>query len=200
MLYISLFIAGFILILTPGPVFMANITLIAEKGRMESVKLSSGALFGDAFWLFLTFLFLIEANRFPEWLFTSLALACGAYIIYLSYKIYAHAKDAIKNKIFENPIRDGLVIGFLNPKSYPVMVAIFSVPLIDYLDTLSWSNVTPLFIASLMGFIASYGFLIITAGFPVIKNFYKSHITKFSYGFAAIFFYFGTALIWEVFQ
>jgi len=58
-LYISLFIAGVIIIITPGPFFVASISLISERGRIEGLKLISGALLGDAFWLFLTFVFFI---------------------------------------------------------------------------------------------------------------------------------------------
>ncbi len=199
MLYISLFIAGFILILTPGPVFMANITLVAQKGRLEALKLSSGALLGDLFWLALVFISFVKANDFPPIIFNGLSLLCGAYIIYLAYKIYAHAKDPVANEIFENPFKDGIVVGFLNPKSYPVMAAIFAAPIYANINNFSWADLPFLLLISGLGFIASYALAIFIIGFPPIKSFYKRYATQFSYAFAAIFCYFGVSLLLKVF-
>ena len=49
-LYLNLFVAAFIYIITPGPVFLAIITLVSEKGRLQGIKLVSGAIFGCMLW------------------------------------------------------------------------------------------------------------------------------------------------------
>jgi len=197
MLALSLFIAGVIIIITPGPVFVASISLISERGRLEGLKLILGALMGDAFWLFLTFLFFIESNRLPEYVFPILAIICGMYIFYLAYKLYAHAKDTIKNKIFNRPFVDGLAVGFLNPKTYPVNIAIFSALIYDYIETMTWANFPFVFMVSMLGFMIGYLIINLIAGFDPIKRFYKKHLRYFSYLFAAIFVYFGLMIIYE---
>ena len=197
MLYISLFIAGVIIIITPGPFFVASISLISERGRIEGLKLISGALLGDAFWLFLTFVFFIEASRLPSLFFPILATLCALYIFYLAYKLFAHAKDAVKNKIFDKPFYDGLAVGFLNPKTYPVNIAIFSALVFDFLENMSWEDFPTIFFFSMLGFVAGYLFVNLIAGVNGVKNFYKRNLPFFSYLFSAVFLYFGITLIYE---
>ena len=199
MLYFSLFLAGTIIILTPGPVFIASISLIAERGRIEGLKLISGALLGDSVWLFLTFLFFIEANRLPDTFFPILAIACALYIFYLGYKLFKHAKDIDQNKVFNKPFKDGLMVGLLNPKTYPVNIAIFSALVFEYLDSMTWADFPIVFLFATLGFLSGYLFINFTAGFTFIKDFYKKHISYFSYLFSAVFVYFGLTLLKEAF-
>ncbi|MEM8833147.1 MAG: LysE family transporter [Pseudomonadota bacterium] len=199
MLAFNLFLAGVIIILTPGPVFVASISLISERGRLEGLKLISGALIGDAFWLFLTFLFFIEASRLPDYFFPVLAICCAFYIFYLAYKLYAHAKDKIKNKVFKKPFYDGLAVGLLNPKTYPVNIAIFSALIYDYIETMTWGDFPFVFAVAMFGFFSGYLIINLIAGFSKIKDFYKQHLSGFSYLFSAIFVYFGIMLIYEAF-
>ena len=163
------------MLLTPGPVFIANIALISQEGRLKGLQLMSGALMGDILWLFLTCLFIIEANRLPESLFNILAVICGLYILYLAYKIYQGGKDKHKARIFKRPFIDGLMLGVLNPKSYPVFVAVFSTMVFEYISGMTWNDFPAIFFFSLLGFIVAYTFILLTAGFQTIKNFYSNN-------------------------
>ena len=197
-LYLSLFVAAVIYIITPGPVFLAIITLVSDRGRFEGLKLISGAIFGCMVWLFLTCLFFIEANRLPYWFFDFLAISCALYLFFLAYRMFMRAKDIAKNKIFERPFRDGLIIGFLNPKSYPVMISVFSALVFSNIENMSWGDFPSIFLFAVMGFAAGYLFVVYTAGIKIIKNFYKEHIKSLSYAFSGIFAYFGLMLLMEI--
>ena len=199
MLYFNLFLAGFIMIMTPGPVFVANIALISQKGRIEGAKLMAGATIGDMLWLLLTCLFIIEANRLPDLLFNVFAIICGVYILYLAFRIFEGAKNKQKARVFNRPFVDGLMLGVFNPKSYPVFVAVFSALVFDYISQMKWADFPSIFIFSLLGFIVAYGLILTLAGFKSIKDFYNKNFKYFSYLFSAIFVYFGLSLIIGIF-
>lgn len=198
MLYLNVFFAAYIILLTPGPVFLANLSLISTEGRLKGLQLMSGAFIGDAMWLFLVFISLIEADLLPPLFFNTLGLLCGSYIIYLAHRIYQSAKSEKKITAFKRPFIDGLLLGILHPKSYPAFLAIFSAMTFKYLQDVSWGDVPAIYLCGLLGFIASYMTVLFFAGIPVVKNFYQNNVVKLSYLFAAIFTYFGLSLIWGV--
>ena len=198
MLYLNIFFVAYILLLTPGPIFLANLSLISTEGRFKGLQLMSGALIGDAMWLFLVFVSLIEADLLPPLFFNGLGIICGLYIIYLAFRIYKSAKSENKIRTFKRPFIDGLLLGVLHPKSYPVFLAIFSAMTFNYLEDVSWGDVPAIFFCGLLGFIASYLTALFFAGIPFVKNFYQNNIQNLSYLFAAIFVYFGISLIWDV--
>ncbi len=198
MLYLNVFIAGFLILLTPGPVFVANLSLISTQGRLKGLQLMSGAFIGDALWFFLVCLSFIKANLLPDIFFNGLGLLCGLYIIYLGYLIYKSAKNKTQIQAFKRPFIDGLLLGILHPKSYAAFLAIFSVMVFNYLDSVTWADFFPIFLSGLLGFICAYGVVLLFAGFPIVKNFYQANFQKLSYLFAVIFIYFGFSLIWDV--
>jgi len=199
MLYLNLFLAGYLIILTPGPVFVANLSLISREGRFKGLQLMSGALIGDMLWLSLTVLTLIESRLLPPLLFKGLAIVCGLYITYLAYKIYNAARLENEVRIFTKPFVDGLLLGLLNPKSYAAFLAIFSAMVLKHIDSLSWADFPAIFLFGVLGFIASYGTVLFFAGFKVVKDFYSNNFKNLSYLFATIFVYFGVTLIIGVF-
>lgn len=198
MLYFNLFLAGFLILLTPGPVFVANLSLISTQGRLKGFQFMSGAFIGDALWFFLVCLSFIKANLLPDIFFNGLGLLCGFYIIYLGYLIYKSARNNSDVRVFKRPFIDGLLLGILHPKSYAAFLAIFSVMVFNHLDKVTWADFPAIFASGLAGFIAAYAVVLLFAGFPLIKNFYQSNFQKLSYLFAFIFIYFGASLIWDV--
>lgn len=198
MLYFNIFMAGFLILLTPGPVFVANLSLISTQGRFKGLQLMSGALIGDALWFFLVCLSFIQANLLPDSFFNGIGLLCGLYIIYLGYLIYKSAHNKNEIRTFKRPFIDGLLLGILHPKSYAAFLAIFSVMVFNHLESVTWIDLPTIFAAGLLGFIAAYAVVLLFAGFPFVKNFYQRNFQKLSYLFAIIFIYFGASLIWDV--
>ncbi len=194
-LYFNLFLAGYLMLLTPGPIFVANLSLISREGRLKGFQLMSGALIGDMLWLALTFLSLIESDLLPPILFKGLAVVCGLYIMHLGYKVYKAANLKNEARIFKKPFVDGLLLGILHPKSYPAFLAIFSALIFKHIDSLTWADFPAMFLFGTLGFIASYGTTLFFAGFKPVKDFYNNNFKYLSYFFAFIFIYFGVSLI-----
>ena len=92
------------------------------------------------------------------------------------------------------------MVGLLNPKTYPVNIAIFSALVFDYLEDMSWADFPSIFLFATLGFSGGYLFINFIAGVKGVKNFYKNHVRHFSYLFAAIFVYFGIVLIHEAWK
>ncbi len=199
MLYFSLFLAGYLILLTPGPVFVANLSLISREGRLKGLQLMAGAFIGDALWLALTCLTLIESDLLPPTLFNILAIICGSYIIYLAYKIYKSASLEHGNITFKRPFIDGLMLGVFHPKSYAAFLAIFSALALEHMEYVTWGDFPVIFLFGAIGFIASYATVLFFAGFKVIKSFYNNNFKYLSYLFATIFVYFGVTLIIGIF-
>ena len=160
----------------------------------------SGAFIGDALWLFLVFTSLIEADLLPPIFFKGLGIVCGSYIIYLAYRIYQGAKQESKVQTFKRPFFDGLMLGILHPKSYPVFLAVFSAVVYKHLQDVSWLDLPLILFFGLLGFVFSYMTVLFFAGIPMVKNFYQNNVEKLSYLFAAIFVYFGLTLFYEVWK
>lgn len=200
MLYFNVFLVAYVILLTPGPVFLANLALISTEGRLKGLQLMSGAFVGDMFWLFLVFVSLIEADLLPPLFFKSLGLVCGSYIIYLAYRIYKGAQSESKIQTFKRPFIDGLLLGILHPKSFPVFLAVFSSVVFKYLKDISWIDLPLILLFGLLGFIASYLTVLFFAGIPLIKNFYQNNVERLSYLFAMVFVYFGVSLLYEVWK
>lgn len=197
MLYLNVFFAGFLILLTPGPVFIANLSLISNEGRLKGLQLMLGALIGDALWFFLVCLSFVQANLLSPIVFNALGIACGSYIIYLAYRIYKSAQSNNAVPMFKRPFVDGLMLGILHPKSYIAFLAIFSVMVFNHISDVTWQDLPAIFASGLAGFIAAYGVVLLFAGFKPVKNFYKKNFKILSYLFSIIFVYFGLLLIWN---
>ena len=195
----SIIFAGFLYITTPGPVFLATITTISEKGIPAAIKLMSGAIVGCAFWLFFTSASFIEADKLPPIIFESLTLACGLYLFFLAYKMARHAHNPAKEHVFHRPIIDGMTLSFLNPKAYPVMLSVFSAIILNAQTPLTWHDFPWFFLAALCGFICGYVFMLAFFSLPIFTKLYLKHKEIISYAFALIYCGFGGLLITSLF-
>ncbi len=189
------FIAGFVYIVSPGPVFLAILSIVSEKGRRSGVSFAAGAFFGDIVWLLLTFLFLIGASRVPELVLMILSGACAFYLFWLGYKMITAARSSGSGRIFPHPFKNGVTLGVLNPKSYPVLISVFSALVLYESNWLSFHNLPMLMSFSCIGFIAGYGVMIAVAGFRPVKSIYVKNLKAFSIVFGLVFIGFGIKLL-----
>ena len=192
---LALLFAGFVYIVTPGPVFLAIISLVSDKGKTTGFKFVTGAIFGCMVWLAFTCASLIEADKLPDELFILLALACASYLFFLGSKMLIRSVKNERKVIFEKPFRDGLLLALLNPKSYPVMTSVFGGIAIYYVDLMNWSKFLEIFLFSVLGFALGYGFMVLMASFQTIKKIYTKNLCIVSMCFGLIFVYFGVILI-----
>ena len=107
---------------TPGPIIIVIITLSSQKGFLKTLHFIYGGIIGSIL-NFSIFLFLttkmLHTYDFLQIIMKNLSLI---YIFYLAYKILSshHIQDnpkALKN------FKDGLLIGFFNPKTYMTAVS-----------------------------------------------------------------------------
>ena len=106
--------------------------------------------------------------------------------------------DAVK-RVFERPFFDGFALGFFNPKSYPVMLSVFSALLLQRYQPLDWSAFPSFFIFSLLGFAIGYCFMVTMAGVSIFSKFYVKNIKLYSYAFGLLYIGFGAHLLLNTF-
>jgi threonine/homoserine/homoserine lactone efflux protein len=197
---IALVFAGFVYIVTPGPVFLSILSFVPEKGRIEGVKFTFGAIFGGSMWLAFTCVSLVESDRLPRALFVVLGLVCAFYLFFLAAKMFLKSAKNKNSVVFKRPIYDGLVMSVLNPKAYPVMTSVVGGIMLQYEGLLQWSNFGEIFVLVFVGFVLGYVFMVMVSSFKVIKIVYAKHIRVVSMLFGGIFAYFGAILIMGVFS
>jgi threonine/homoserine/homoserine lactone efflux protein len=191
---LSLYVAGFIYIVTPGPVFLAILCLVAEKGFKEGLKFISGAIIGCIFWFSFTYITLTKANLLPDIVFKFLTLMSSTYLFYLSYKMITKTLNNPNKILFKKPFYDGVIMSFLNPKSYPVMLAVFGSIILSK-NFQGNQNFIELSFYSILGFWSGYIFMITVANFKFITIFFINNIRVFRIIFGFIFIYFATLLL-----
>lgn len=197
---LSVILSGLLYILTPGPVFLSILTLVAERGRFMAVRFLTGSWLGTSFWLVFTTASIIEASRLPPVILTTLSSACGIYLCWLAYKMLQNARKPGSVIIFKRPTLDGLTLGFLNPKSYPVMLSVFSALLLGQHETMTWENFPKFYLLAVSGMIMAYGFLITLFGFKVFKRFYLRFSVPITYLFSILYLGFGLNLLVNAFK
>jgi threonine/homoserine/homoserine lactone efflux protein len=171
------------------------LSVVSEKGRKAATNFASGAFLGDIVWLFLTCLFLIGASRVPALFFSVLTGACALYLFWLGHKMIVASGNSSTGTIFRHPFADGIALGLLNPKSYPVLISVFSALVLNDSFRLSLQNLPALMTFSCLGFVAGYGAMIAVAGVGPVKSLYARNVRVFSVGFGLIFIGFGIKLL-----
>ena len=197
---LSVILSGLLYILTPGPIFLSLLTLVAERGRFMAVRFLTGSLIGTSFWLVFTTASIIEASRLPSMVLTTLSSACGIYLCWLAYKMLQNARKPGSVIIFKRPTLDGLTLGFLNPKSYPVMLSVFSALILGQQQSLSWETFPSFYALAISGMILAYGLLITVFGFKIFKRFYIAFSVPITYLFSVLYLGFGLNLIINAFK
>jgi threonine efflux protein len=190
-------LAGFLYIATPGPVFLAIMTLVAERGRTAVLRFLAGSLIGTSFWLVFTTASIIEAHRLPPALLDVLALACSAYLGWIAYKMFRNARAPGSVRIFHRPTLEGTALGFLNPKSYPVMMSVFSALILGRGAPITWADFPAFFSLAFCGFILGHLVLVSAFGIGAFKRVYARFAEQICYAFSALYLGFGLHLLWQ---
>ncbi len=198
--FIASLLAGFFYIFSPGPVFVSILSLVCDEGRRAGVRFAMGAFIGDALWIALTYLFLIGASSVSPMLLVLINAFCGIYLLFLAWKMTKSAllgKTAQAGTVSRSYLQ-GIMLGVMNPKSYPVAISLFTALLKDDKNALALGALPMLMFSAILGIVLAYWIEIVLAGLDHFRDFYKTHTKIFQLAFAAIFALFGVNLLWGI--
>jgi threonine/homoserine/homoserine lactone efflux protein len=168
--------AGAIVVLTPGPAVLALLGIGAAQGRRAGAGFLVGHLVGDTLWAMLALTALIGARVIAPVVFQTLAVICGAYLLYLGVRAVLVRRDAsgqVSTSV-RRPLHRGLMFGITNPKSYPVTLSVFTALLAGNLESLTVSNAPLLLGAVFIGFLVADAILIWLVGTPPLRRLYRA--------------------------
>jgi threonine/homoserine/homoserine lactone efflux protein len=168
--------AGAIVVLTPGPAVLALLGIGAAQGRRAGAGFLVGHLVGDTLWAMLALTALIGARVIAPVVFQTLAVICGAYLLYLGVRAVLVRRDATGqvSTSVRRPLHRGLMFGITNPKSYPVTLSVFTALLAGNLESLTAANAPLLLGAVFIGFLVADAILIWLVGTPPLRRLYRA--------------------------
>jgi threonine/homoserine/homoserine lactone efflux protein len=88
----SVFAAGFVYAVTPGPGVLAVLSIGAARGRLAAAKFLGGHCAGDIVWYTLASASIIGVSSIGERVFQILGLVSGCYLIYLGVQALRHGR------------------------------------------------------------------------------------------------------------
>ncbi|HYI73346.1 MAG TPA: LysE family translocator [Skermanella sp.] len=191
--------AGAIVVLTPGPAVLALLGIGAAQGRRAGAGFLVGHLVGDTLWAMLALTALIGARVIAPVVFQTLAVICGAYLLYLGMRAVLVRRDATGqvSTSVRRPLHRGLMFGITNPKSYPVTLSVFTALLAGNLESLTAANAPLLLGAVFIGFLVADAILIWLVGTPPLRRLYRAGEIWIVRATGVMFIGFAVATLWQ---
>jgi threonine/homoserine/homoserine lactone efflux protein len=191
--------AGAIVVLTPGPAVLALLGIGAAQGRRAGAGFLIGHLVGDTLWSMLALTALIGARVIAPVVFQTLAIVCGAYLLYLGMRAVLVRRDATGqvSTSVRRPLHRGLMFGITNPKSYPVTLSVFTALLAGNLESLTVANAPLLLGAVFVGFLVADAILIWLVGTPPLRRLYRAGEIWIVRATGVMFIGFAVATLWQ---
>jgi threonine/homoserine/homoserine lactone efflux protein len=191
--------AGAIVVLTPGPAVLALLGIGAAQGRRAGAGFLIGHLVGDTLWSMLALTALIGAKVIAPVVFQTLAVVCGAYLLYLGMRAVLVRRDATGqvSTSVRRPLHRGLMFGITNPKSYPVTLSVFTALLAGNLESLTVANAPLLLGAVFVGFLVADAILIWLVGTPPLRRLYRAGEIWIVRATGVMFIGFAVATLWQ---
>lgn len=120
--------------MSPGPSFILVAKTAVAKSRMEGFGVSIGLAFGAVFFALMAIFGLYAVIETVPFLYGFLKLLGGTYLLFLAYKMWKHADEALdiemaleqKPKSFMKAVLFGLVTQLSNPKTAIIIGSIFA--------------------------------------------------------------------------
>ena len=190
-------VAGGAYTLAPGPAFLALLGIGAGSGRRAGAWFLAGHFAGDVCWATLALVAIIGAKTIGTTIFSVLDLVCGAYLCWLGYRAVTTKRRDDGSTTFapRDPFRRGLAFGMLNPKAYPVAVAMFTALLAGHARELDWTSLPRLLAAACAGFVAADIILVTIIGAGLVRRWYRRHALWVTRASGVIFLGFGLQAI-----
>jgi threonine/homoserine/homoserine lactone efflux protein len=168
--------AAAIVTLTPGPGMLAFLTLGAAQGRRDGAYFLAGHLAGDISWAIAALVTLVGAQMVAPWVFDTLALFCGVYLLYLGLRaLLSRRSGEGQRQRIDRPLLRGLTFGLSNPKSYPVTLAVFTGLLANAINGLTLRETPTLLLACLAGFLTADLILAYVVGLAGVQRLYRRY-------------------------
>lgn len=194
----SVFLAGFVYAVTPGPGVLAVLGIGAARGRLAAAKFLGGHCAGDIVWYILATASIIGVSSIGERVFQVLGLVSGVYLIYLGIQALRHGRGgAVNALVTRDPLKHGLVFGLTNPKAYPVAAAMFTALLAGDASQLSWNDLPMIVAIATLGSLAGDAIYVYAVGIATMRRFYERHEIALNRVSGAIFIAFGGKAIYD---
>jgi threonine/homoserine/homoserine lactone efflux protein len=194
----SVFLAGFVYAVTPGPGVLAVLGIGAARGRLAAAKFLGGHCAGDIVWYILATASIIGVSSIGERVFQVLGLVSGIYLIYLGILALRHGRGGVVSALVtRDPLKHGLVFGLTNPKAYPVAAAMFTALLAGNAAQLSWYDLPMIVAVATFGSLAGDAVYVYAVGISTMRRFYERHEIALNRVSGAIFFAFGGKAIYD---
>lgn len=195
---LSVFIAGFVYAVTPGPGVLAVLSIGAARGRLAAARFLGGHAAGDIVWYTLASVSIIGVSSIGERIFQMLGLVSGIYLIYLGLGALRHGRAGRASALVsKDPLKHGLAFGLTNPKAYPVAAAMFTAMLAGQASQLAWADLPFLVGIATLGSIAGDAIYVYAVGVPAMRKFYARYETVLNRVSGAIFIAFGGKALYD---
>ena len=172
----SVFLAGFVYAVTPGPGVLAVLSIGAARGRLAAAKFLGGHCAGDIVWYVLASASIIGVSSIGERVFQVLGLVSGLYLTYLGLQALRHgAGGQVNALVSRDPLKHGLVFGLTNPKAYPVAAAMFTALLAGEASHLTWNDLPSLVGLATLGSLTGDAIYVYAVGVGAMRKFYMRH-------------------------
>ncbi len=195
---LSVFFAGFVYAVTPGPGVLAVLSIGAAKGRLAAAKFLGGHCAGDVVWYILASASIIGVSSVGERVFQVLGVVSGCYLIYLGIQALRSGGGGNGNALVDrDPLKHGIVFGLTNPKAYPVAAAMFTALLAGQASNLTWADLPGLVAIATLGSLTGDAVYVYAVGVKAMRNFYLRHEVMFTRIAGAIFVAFGGKALYD---
>ncbi len=194
----SVFLAGFVYAVTPGPGVLAVLGIGAARGRLAAAKFLGGHCAGDIVWYVLATASIIGVSSIGERVFQVLGVISGLYLIYLGIRALRHGRGgAVSALVTRDPLKHGLVFGLTNPKAYPVAAAMFTALLAGEAASLTWNDLPLIVAIATLGSLAGDAIYVYAVGISAMRKFYERHEIAINRASGMIFVAFGGKAIYD---
>jgi threonine/homoserine/homoserine lactone efflux protein len=186
-------LTGFIYSITPGPVFLYTFGVVAHRGLVEGFKVVGGSFAGDVFWVSAALFSLVFSYAFDGRVFLALGIICGSYLVYLGGKaLFLTSRAALEaTSPTARSFRRGLVLGALNPKSYPVMLATLTALIGEKLHAFDNTAVMETLLIVLIGVLTAYAVIVFACAHRRVKELFPHNSFLITRAIGALFIFFG---------
>lgn len=159
-------------ILSPGPGIIAVSQTAFAMGRARALPYGWGLALGASAWCFASLFGLTVLFRLAPWTFMALKLLGGAYLIWIAWKMWAHAADPLPDPA-ESRWGTGFLAGMALNLSNPKPALFYSAVLLSIFPaSLTWADKAVIYATASAVEVAFYTALASVMALPWLRQRY----------------------------